>query len=352
MIRPDKIKSNLFGGVGFRQSTLTGYDIVDAPNQVTSSGLFYQDASFLITVKNIKLTQENPSITDPKFNLILKQMQESVILDVCNKVIAGESDYLQSVNLYPFEKTFKNTLSVADKFSGFRIVPDYRNGLIAKLSFVELCFDSDVTFDLYLFNSNNPNTEIQTVEVNAKANEATIVDLGWFISDDTTHKGGVFYLGYFEDDLGGALPIKRDFEMADLGRSTKCFYVEPVKLEHTENVIDVSTYTEKSDTGGLNLGFEIYNDYTEFISKNKNLLWQAIQTQMAIKVLNLIISTTQSNATQRILKQLVNSAIIELHGASDKRTVIEGLTVKNERIIQDLKKQLFYKPLIQRRTIR
>jgi hypothetical protein len=352
VIRPGKIKSNLFGGVGFRQSTLTGYDIVDAANQVSSSGLFYQDASFLITIKNIKATQENPLISDVDFNKLLKQVQESVILDVCNKVTAGESDYLQSVNLYPYEKTFKNTLDVTDKFSGFRIVPNNRNNLISKLSFIELCFDSDVTFNLYLYNSNNPNLYIQTVEVNAKANESTIVDLGWFISDDTTHKGGVFYLGYFEDDLGGAKPIKRDFEMADLGRSTKCFYIEPVKLEHAVSVIDVSTSVEVSDTGGLNLGVEIYNDYTEFISKNKNLFWQAIQTQMAIKVLNLIATSTQSNATQRILQNVIDRAIIELHGTSEGNIRIEGLTVKNERIINDLKKQLFYKPRIQRRTLR
>ena len=59
MIRSDKIKSQLFGEVGFRQSTLTGYDIVDASNQVSRSGLFFQDASRLVTIKNIKETQEN-----------------------------------------------------------------------------------------------------------------------------------------------------------------------------------------------------------------------------------------------------------------------------------------------------
>ena len=103
MIRSDKIQTALFGGVGFRQPTLAGYNIVDATNIASSSGLFFGDSSELVTIKNIKDCQEDLSISNENFNLLLANMQKSVILDVCNKIIAEQSDFIDSLNLYPYE---------------------------------------------------------------------------------------------------------------------------------------------------------------------------------------------------------------------------------------------------------
>ena len=94
MIRTDKIQTGLFGGVGFRQPTLTGYNIVDETNQGSTSGLYFGDSSELVTIKNIKDCQEDSDISDVNFNTLLTNMQKSVILDVCNKVIAGQSDFI------------------------------------------------------------------------------------------------------------------------------------------------------------------------------------------------------------------------------------------------------------------
>lgn len=348
MIRSDKIKSQLFGGVGFRQPTLSGYDIVDADNQASQSGDFFQDSSRLVTIKNIKETQENPEITDEQFNDLLKQLQESAINNVCNKITQQESDFRQSQNLYPFEKTFGDTLTVSDKFTCFRIEPTRKNTILTKISFIELAFDSDATFNIYLYNSNKPNAPIQTQEVTTVANESVLFQLDWYIADDENHKGGNYYIGYFEDELGVALPIKRDYELSTLEMQSRCNYILPSKLTKSVNTIDVSSYVSQSDTGGLNIGIETYNDYTDLLIRNNQLLWKAIQSEMAIQVLDTIIHSTRSNRDERILSQAVN----QLNGYVDDNRRIEGFVVKNSRNIKDIKKMLFYKPKIARRTLR
>jgi hypothetical protein len=351
MIRSDKIKSQLFGGVGFRQSTLNSYDIVDAENQASQSGLVYQDASRLVTIKNIKESQENSEITDEQFNDLLKQMQESAIINTCEKIIQQESDFINSINLYPFEKTFNNTLTVGDSFTCFRIESVRNNTILTKISFIELAFDTIATFNIYLYNSNKPNTPIQTKEITTVANESIIVSLDWHIADDESHKGGNFYIGYFESDLAGALPIKRDYELSTLDIQSRCNYILPVKLTHSGTTIDVSSYTSESDTGGLNIGIETYIDYTETIVRNKNIFWKAIQSEMGIQVLDIIRHSTRSNRDQRLNSASTQDIDIELLGFRTDATYKQGLISKNARNIADIRKMLFPKPRIIRRTL-
>lgn len=351
MIRPDKIKSQIYGEVGFRQPTLTDYAIVDADNLTSRSGLYFEDASRLVTIKNIKDNQENVDITDDQFNDLLKEMQEQCIIDVCRKITHGESNYNASLNLYPYEKIFTRTLGIDDKYSCFRIIPTYQKNKVAKISFIELAFDSAKTFNIYLYNSNKPNAPIQTQEVTTVANESVIVTLNWFIDNEQEYKGGVFYLGYFESDLGAARPIARDYELAIVEYKTPNYYIEPVKLNYASTVINPDGYTTQADTGGLNIGVETYTDYTELLIKNRNILAECIQTQMGIEVLDLIKHSTRINDTQRINQGDIQDINMAMHGYKDTHVLIEGLIKKNNRNITDIKKMLFYKPKIRRKTI-
>jgi len=224
--------------------------------------------------------------------------------------------------------------------------------ILTRINFIELSFDSDATFNIYLYNSNKPNAAIQTKEVTTIANESVIVSLDWYIADDEDHKGGNFYIGYFEGDLSGALPIKRDYELSTLDIQSRCNYILPAKLEHTGNTIDVSSYVSQSDTGGLNIGVDTYNDYTELIVRNKNIFWKAIQSEMGIQVLDMVKHSTRSNRDQRINKQTTQDINLELHGYRDDHAFIEGLIKKNYRNILDIRKMLFPKPRIVTRTLR
>jgi hypothetical protein len=344
MIRSDKIKTGLFGGVGFEQPTLSGYNIVDATNLASSSGLKFGDSSELVTIKNIKDCQEDAAISSANFNVLLARMQKSVILDVCNKVIAGQSDFIDSLNLYPYEKSFDETLTPSTNFVGFTIIPQRKN-TVCSIPWIELCFDTEKTFNIYLYNTNKPKTPIQTKEVTTIAGEAVIFNLDWIIADDVEYKGGEFKLGYFEQDLDGAKPYRKDFEFSNFKVNATYFFVEPVYLKHTDSTIDVESELSSVDTFGLNIGLDVYTDYTELIIRNKNLFFPAIQVSMHEKVLNLIKYSTRTNSTERIAKELID---FELYGNSKLK--IEGVVDKINRSIDQLKKALFYVPKISRVT--
>lgn len=344
MIRTDKIQASLFGGVGFKNPTLTGYNIVDATNLASTSGLFFGDASELVTIKNIKDCQEDSAISNADFNTLLTSMQKSVILDVVSKVIAGQSDFISSLNLYPYEKSFTNTLEPFGHFVGFEIEPASGN-IVCNIPFIELCFDTAKTFNVYLYNSNKPNTPIQTKEVTTIGGEAVIVPLDWVIADDVAYKGGKFYLGYFEDDLDGAKAYKKDYEDSIFSVNTPHYCVEPIYLSHSGLSLLTRNELHSADTFGLNIGMDVYTDYTELLIRNKNLLFPAIQLQMHEKVLNMIKYSTRGNANERIAKENID---FELFGNSVLK--IDGIVSKLNRAVDQVKKALFYVPRISRST--
>lgn len=348
MFQADTIQSKLFGEVGWKSSTLSNIPALESDNASSISGLYFQDNSF-VNIENIYDCQHDPDISDANFNILLRQLQNDAILEVCNKVVQDESNFIESVNLYPYEKSFEDVIEPNTNFVGFRIEKNKRVCSLNKISWIELSFDSDVTFNIYLFNSNKKDP-IKTQEVTASANESVIVNFNnYFIADSSTYKGGKYYFGYFEEDLSGAKALKKDYELANLYVNTKCMYVMPTTVQHTNNVLDISTYTNESDTFGLNIGIDSYIDYTELIIRNKNLFWQAIRYQMGEIVLHLIETSTRTNDSERLSKENINQIAFILYGRSEAG--IEGIIGKLKRTIMDLKNTLFPKPLITRGTL-
>jgi hypothetical protein len=303
-----------------------------------------------VSIKNIKDCQENPAITSVQFNTLLGNMQRSVILDVCNKVVNGQADFVSSNNLYPFEKSFANLVGKTGKFVGFEITQKKSGNVICKIPWVETSFDGVVTFNLYLYNSNLPTTPIQTKSITTVAGASKITILDWIVADDVTYKGGVFYLGYFDDDLTvdevEVSAYKKDHDLSILRVITPYYSVEPISLSATGATINVVGEAYESDTFGLNIGIDLYNDYTELILRNRNLFWNAIQLQMHEKVLMLIKYSTRSNITERISNEMID---FELFGNSTLK--ISGVIDKLNNSISTLIKAFFPKPRISKATL-
>jgi hypothetical protein len=351
MIIPARVKSAMLGGVGWRQAPLSGYPVIDANNLVSRSGLYFQDAVSFVTIQNIADNYQDANVNDADFNTYLSELQKSSILEACQKVASEESDFIQSVNLYPYEKSFSKTLTPNNRFVGFEIERTKSVNLIGNISWIELSFDSDVTFNIYLYNSNKPNIPIKTQAVTTIANESVIVNLeDWHIADDDTFKGGNFYLGYFEADLGGAKAIAKDWELSQTQRSTRCHIIDVISLEHTGATIDITSNVSRSDTFGLNFGIDIYNDYTELFIRNKNMFYQVIQYQIAEKVFLMLKSSNRFNDIERSSSSSLDDMAFELYGNSELG--IEGITGKLKRAVDNLKKSLFRRPKIRVSTLK
>lgn len=342
MVRSDKIKSALFGGVAFRNPTDTGYNIVNTINSTSTSGLYFGDGMNFVTIRNIKDSQEDAEITPTEFNSLLTNLHNQVIDDVCRAIVGDKSRMLVSFNLYPYKKKFDQTLDTLTGFVGFEIKPEYKDGFVAKIEWVEISLDEAATFNIHLFNS-NLKAPIKTQQVITVANESTIIYLNdWFIADDAAYKGGVFYLGYYESDLGTAKPIKRDYENSALQVRNDFFKIEPLRLQLNGTLLVIDNEEYLPDTNGLNIGINIYIDFTNLIINNKNIFYPAIQYGMAIKVLDIIRTSIRSNITTRLSKMNVQDVEFELYGNQELRIV--GIIGKYHQRLDAIKKVLFYEP--------
>ena len=327
---------NLFGRVGWRQSTLTNYDIVDAENLASASGYYFQDGSKLVTIKNLHETQENDSITDEQFNAYLTNLQKTCINNVLNKVFNGRSSFLSTFSLYPYEQDYSNTLTIDDKFRCFKIDVGRNNRVLSVITSCTLSFDANDTFNLYLYHSSKK-APIQTKSVTVVGGQDTKVILDWQLPLRTTeYNQGTYYIGYNESEVT-AQPFERDYELANYQVNSSIVNIEPVYMDIDSTVLNIGSDNSSSDPYGINLELSSYTDYTDLITENKSVFDNAIMLQMAINVLEQIVFTTRSNITQRIGHNTQSLAFVGLNG-DDNST---GLYQRISNEIKSLKKKLF-----------
>lgn len=348
MINSGIIKAEFGKLVGFTNPSSPDYAIVDEDNQESTSGLMVGQIGSIASVKVIKDLQDNMDITDEEFNLALKELRENSAVTVCNRILRGKTDLIKSTILYPYEKTFDVLEHVTlGKFNGFEIKQS--NSTIAgKISWVELSFDKEATFNLYLFNSNKPVNPIYTKEVTTTAGESVIIPLDWVIADNPSYRGGIFYLGYSTDDIGEAKPYKKEFDDANFSLNVPYFIIDSVRLNKTTK-LDVRSRECVSETHGVNLGVEVYTDYTDLLVKNKGMFPEAIKLQIEAFVLNLILTSFRSNDTAVISGTMINSANIQYYGS--KELGISGIVEKLDKEIENIAKTLFWTPSIRRATM-
>lgn len=350
MYRPDKILTAFTGGVGFRSPTLSGLPTLNDDNKKTRSGMVFQDASFLVTIKNIYECQEDTAITDDNFNALLLNMQKDAILEVVNKVVEEKSSLVQSSNIFPYEKPFKDTLEPSGKAVGFRIWPPAINGYSLQIPWIETSFDSAKNFKVYLYNSNLPGTPIKEAEVTTVAGQSVVTVLdGWYIADDAAYKGGYFYLVYKEDDLDGAKAYAKNYSLSKFQLETEYYYIRPVSLTVDGDVIDVTSYKLEPDTFGLNIGVNVAIDHTETLVRAQDMFWTAIKYQMAEKVMFLIKHSTRHNATVRQAQDIVKLIDLQLFG--NEKYQIAGIQKKLHEAVETVREALFYQPRISRGTL-
>lgn len=336
---------SLSGRVGWRQPTLSGYDKLNATNLASASGYYFNDASNLVSVKNIFETQEDKDISDADFNTYLEELQKSAISRVLGKVFQDKGKQLESVTLFPYEQDFKNTLSLQDGFVGFQINVGTNRRIRTIVRNVMLSFNGEATFNLYLYNS-QVKAPIQTKSVTTIDGQ-TIVNVDWNIDKNASnYKGGTFYIGYFEEDVTGVAPYKKDYELSNYMVQPCNASIDMMRLDHTGTVIDVDGESI-SDYMGLNLELESVVDFTDLIESKKNLFDRAVMYQMAINVIDIMFTSTRTNLVQRLGDSFKGQAIFALEGGEGSN----GLYGVLAREINTVKAQLFKVDKIRRGTM-
>ncbi len=308
MIAWDKILSEMIGIVGWRQSTITGDVVIDANNLASSSGLYVQGAHPQVTVKNIKSTQEDKTITDANMNIVLANLVKDGISNVLNHVFPA-SDIFANNLLYKHESDFSTPLTQFNGFVGYEINTAYKKDIISILNKIILQFNGSGNVKLLLFNSGvKAPIQTKTVAVTADTNITAVLD--WILGY-VTAPAGKYYLGYLTTGMT-IYPYNRVFSWANIQHHFNSVVFVPIYVPNwtSETLFDIKTIEYRAETFGMNFDVTIARDYSNVILQNKDRFAKAIQLSTAVQALSLMTTTGRINPEERVIMSTLGQKVI------------------------------------------
>lgn len=329
MYTKSTIITALSGLVGWKSSTDDNYDSI--PYTTSSAGYYVNDIPG-ITVNLLNYVTGEQSVCD-----YITTVHESEGLKVIDTFIAKQKkdlaskELLSNITLIQSYITQEWTISQSSRFVGYCITPRESKSIVAKITEVGFMSPTAQTFTLYLFDTSQ-RSAIQTKEITiSSVDSLEWTTLNWDISFDRDAGGaGQRYLiGYFEDDLSGLLYDEPwTGNCAHIASRIFGHYmgISPVRFSSgTLNGIYIPTlkYLQSSmncRTPGFNLRFNAKCDVTRVLVDNIDMFAQAIQHQIAVRILKDALShyelnpTTNARDNREWWKELLTEYEGKLHG--------------------------------------
>lgn len=298
-----RVQAALFGRLGWMQPAGADQPVLNSTNLISRSGRKFNDTSFhaIVTLMNVKSVMEQADASDADFNAFLEGLQRAVNLRFVNAVFSPAE--LISQNLLYTRWGYQDTpVANTGKFIAWRIKVPPVSDLAVKINSVSLFFDTNCTFNLYLFNDAKK-APVWLGEVSAVANTQTVVTLTDIVLNHIggANMGGIFYFGYFQNDLGAAKAIRESAS----NFKTKMAYSATMIEVHAIGANDFErTHIGYSSfqTYGLNLDISVFRDHTVAIERQAALFDNGNGLQMAAQIGEMIMYTKRSNGEQRILQ--------------------------------------------------
>lgn len=300
MYRREEVIAVLFGRVGFRQPAGANYSgLVSEINAGSKSGRYFDGFHAQVTIPKIReVCNAEVDITDAEFNTYLTDLQKDCILAVLDGVFDQPEVIEQSLE---FDRCNERPVIMPNvgRFVGRQIKIASDSTKAVRINAVTLFFNGDVTFNLYLFN-NTKKDPVKTLEVSAEAdNQVIISPEDWVLSYISgAQKTGLYYLGYFQDDLGDVRAYDEQPYAWNRGRIYGTESIEASVVPSAKDFVRYDPfYTNR--THGLNFQISSVVDFTESIIRNPQVFDRAIGLQMAAMVVERIIHNERSNGLQR-----------------------------------------------------
>lgn len=327
----DKTKVEaLLGVVGVENPADPDYAIVDAPNQLSTSGYLVTDIPH-VKVQFFKDSQDFEAITDEQFNDLLREVQKRAIVAVCNMVFIDKEDF-QDRNLFytnPTNNIEPETLT--DGFVNFKIRVKKAKNFAFKIDRVILDFESNFPNDivLQLYNTGDPEPiQEKTITI---TEQHQVEPLDWAVDNSGDTYKGDYYLGYVKSATTPT-PFKRDYQNSDTISKIEGLTIEPMQVKgHSTSVLfDLNALEGLSENIGINPDILCYDDYTDFILRNKTLFAPAINLKMGIEMLNTSTSSLRVNRLQAISSADTERMLQTLNGFSIDQGKLKGRSLASQ----------------------
>lgn len=348
MFNPTTIQNCMTSLLGWRNDANPDVPQITDPNLLqTDSGLIYNDFHPLLTIENITNTiPEDKTINDylnEKVNSGINKAMTKVVLE--KKLNESTKTLLNSSKLFDGIGRFQDTVISNGRFVGveLEIFPTYGAKVI--IDKIGLQFTQTQTnLPIYIFHTSQIDP-IQTITASTtKSNSlewltlSQTIDLSYL--SDNYDSGGMFYIGYFQDDISGQA-IKKEFNFLQ-GPCNTCrggsnamkvwnerlnfVRIVPVEVSNSDlNGTQMFDYTKRkynaTNNFGLNFGVTVQCDISQYLCEQKLVLTDLIGKQVAVDILNDMKHSTRLN---RIANVSQNMIIRDLEG--DQETFEPGLS--------------------------
>ena len=347
MFNPTTIQNCMTSLIGWRNDANTSVPQITNTALLTSnSGLYYNDFHPLLLIENIANTLPEDKTIDnyltEKVNSGINKALTKVVLE--KKLNESTKTLLNSSKLFDGIGRFQDTVISNGRFVGVELemFPSYGAKVI--IDKIGLQFTQTQTnLPIYIFHTSqlNPIKTVTATTTKASSLEwltlSETIDLSYL--SDTYDSGGMFYIGYFQDDISGQA-IKKDFNFID-GPCNTCrgganamkvwnerlnfVRIVPVEVANGSlNGTQMFDYTKRkynaTNNFGLNFGVTIQCDISQYLCEQKLILTDLIGKQVAVDILNDMKHSTRLN---RIANVSQNMIIRDLEG--DRETFEPGL---------------------------
>lgn len=330
MINQNQIRECLKGQVGIRKSSDTNMPVPTLDLQNPKSGLFLNSIHALISIDNIwsMITAAGPikrenGVTDTMLlNEYMSNVSNDAIIKLGNRIYVEKQLNTYSKSIFPDTKLYDSPASIHDtlekqgRFVGFLLM-----GKAADISLAIKRFSTQ-------FENENPELKFYLYKEGTKDPIATLtVDCvkeyyaQWHeVENVVLSPSESYFFGYYEDDLNGRALNKRiSFEKPPCS-------CEPIEYELWKKwnrnlnirAMYVDSNTIKSDrtlwapggeiyvddySWGLNFVFSANCDITNIFCSNKQLLVDALATQIGIMILEEMANSSRDNQQKNTLSQ-------------------------------------------------
>ena len=323
MFNASKIKTNLYGVVGFRQPFNPTYAILDTDNSTSVSDQWVSENPHC-KIEHLYDTQDYSGLSDAEFNVVIKNLQEDAIVSVCSRVF-NKPDYIDRQVLYKNAQNKINSETLPDGFVCFKIVVSNKKNIAFKIERILLDFEGTGDIELLLFNTS------QSTPINSKVITITSTNqvevLNWAVDNSGDTYKGEYYLGYLTTytGIGTLKPFKRDYENSDLMSFISELYIDTFIFSgHSTNTLpDLTTEDGNSQSIGLNPDITVYDDYTDLIIQNKFLFATAVKLAVQVKCIEIYLASLRSNLNERESKMQSARLIELLEGTNNNLSVLK-----------------------------
>ena len=347
MFNPTTIQNCMTSLIGWRNDANTSVPQITNTALLTSnSGLYYNDFHPLLLIENIANTLPEDKTIDnyltEKVNSGINKALTKGVLE--KKLNESTKTLLNSSKLFDGIGRFQDTVISNGRFVGVELemFPSYGAKVI--IDKIGLQFTQTQTnLPIYIFHTSqlNPIKTVTATTTKASSLEwltlSESIDLSYL--SETYDSGGMFYIGYFQDNISGQA-IKKDFNFID-GPCNTCrgganamkvwnerlnfVRIVPVEVANGSlNGTQMFDYTKRkynaTNNFGLNFGVTVQCDISQYLCEQKLILTDLIGKQIAVDILNDMKHSTRLN---RIANVSQNMIIRDLEG--DRETFEPGL---------------------------